>query len=146
PEDALGTVARGKQLIIVGDPKQLPPTNFFDYVSTDDDSGGEDEVLDFGTQESILDLAIPLFAPPRTLTWHYRSKHEQLIALSYQSVYVRKLVLVPTVHTSAAHLGIVYRRVNGTYQNRANVIGAQELVREVVREIRSGRGRSIGIA
>ena len=145
PEDALGTIARCKQVIVVGDPKQLPPTSFFDRLSDDTDTD-EDEELTFGAQESILDIATPLYAPARTLIWHYRSHHESLIAFSNYSFYEKKLLLFPTAHASAEHLGLRYRRVKGVYANHTNEIEAQELVREVVREIRSGRERSVGIA
>ncbi len=145
PEDALGAIARGKQLIVVGDPKQLPPTSFFDRLNKSDVDDDEDEELTFGSQESILDIAAPLFGSSRTLNWHYRSQHEDLIAFSNHSFYESRLLLFPTAHAASEHLGITYRRVEGSYSNQTNEAEAQELITDVVREIKSGRQRSIGI-
>lgn len=55
PEDALGAVARGKQLIVVGDPKQLPPTNFFKSMM---EASDDDFETAMGDTESILDRCI----------------------------------------------------------------------------------------
>jgi len=68
PEDALGAVARADRLIVVGDPKQLPPTSFFDRVFHDD----EEDQTGIEESESILDASLPIF-PGRRLRWHYRS-------------------------------------------------------------------------
>ncbi|HCB2876350.1 TPA: AAA family ATPase, partial [Klebsiella pneumoniae] len=78
PEDALGVIARGKQLVVVGDPKQLPPTSFFDRSADGED---DDDAAALSDTDSILDAALPLF-PMRRLRWHYRSRHEKLIAYS----------------------------------------------------------------
>lgn len=145
PEDALGSIARGKQLIVVGDPKQLPPTNFFNRLNEFDADGDEDEELTFGSQESILDIAAPILEASRRLSWHYRSQHEELIAFSNHSFYDNSLLLFPTAHAAAAHLGLSYHRVEGTYSNHTNEREAQQLITDVIHEIKSGRMRSIGI-
>jgi hypothetical protein len=49
--DAVGSLARGKQVIIASDPKQMPPTNFF--ARSDDDPDGDIDIE--GDLESILD-------------------------------------------------------------------------------------------
>lgn len=91
PEDALGVIARGKQIVVVGDPKQLPPTSFFDRsIESDDD----EEVAALGDTDSILDASLPLF-PMRRLRWHYRSQHEKLIAYSNRHFYNSDLVIFP---------------------------------------------------
>lgn len=144
PEDSLGAIARGAQLIVVGDPKQLPPTSFFDRLN-DDSKEDEDEELTFGSQESILDIAAPILGSTRILSWHYRSRHQSLIAFSNYSFYDNKLLLFPTAHSADKHLGVVYNRVNGSYSTQTNEEEAQELIRAVVHEIKSGRRRSIGI-
>jgi superfamily I DNA and/or RNA helicase len=80
PEEALGALARGGQLVVVGDPMQLPPTSFFDRGDRMmEDEIDEEEIVD---NESILDLALAEFRPSRSLRWHYRSRHESLIAFS----------------------------------------------------------------
>ncbi|WP_284962761.1 DEAD/DEAH box helicase, partial [Cutibacterium acnes] len=84
--DAIGAIARGKQVVMVGDPKQLPPTSFFDRAeSTQDDVDVEADL------ESILDECISANLPIRNLNWHYRSRHESLIAFSNQRYYESKL-------------------------------------------------------
>jgi superfamily I DNA and/or RNA helicase len=80
PEEALGVIARGKQVVIVGDPKQLPPTSFFDRAVSEE---GDDNTA-IEESESILDAALPMFLA-RRLRWHYRSQHESLIAFSNHS-------------------------------------------------------------
>jgi very-short-patch-repair endonuclease len=145
PEDALGAIARGKQLIVVGDPKQLPPTNFFNRLNQADANDDEDEELTFGSQESILDIAAPILGTSRILSWHYRSQHEDLIAFSNHSFYDNNLLLFPTAHAAADHLGVDYQRVDGTYLNHTNEEEAQQLITHVIHEIKSGRKRSVGI-
>ena len=77
PQDAIGAIYRGKQLIVVGDSKQMPPGNFFNVAPDSDDDENED-ITDF---ESILDLCSTSF-PQKRLKWHYRSRYEQLISFS----------------------------------------------------------------
>lgn len=129
PQDALGAIARGSQLVVVGDPKQLPPTSFFDRLvdeSEDDPTGIEES-------ESILDATLPLF-PARRLRWHYRSQHENLIAFSNHSFYESNLVLFPSPHNQTGRYGIQYFRVNhGCFVNRRNLAEAK-IISEAVRE------------
>lgn len=92
PEDALGVIARGKQIVVVGDPKQLPPTSFFDRADSDD--GEDEDIAAVSLTDSILDASLPLF-PMRRLRWHYRSQHENLIAYSNRHFYDSDLVVFP---------------------------------------------------
>lgn len=94
-EDAIGAISRGTQVIIAGDSKQLPPTNFFtaflnepEYDTSDDDEDYED------AYESVLEEAALL--PERTLLWHYRSLHEDLIAYSNAKIYKNSLITFPS--------------------------------------------------
>ena len=88
PEEALGAIARGSQLVVVGDPKQLPPTNFFNRMVDSGDDDDEDEApAAISGMESILDICQQLFTPVRSLRWHYRSQHESLIAFSNHHFY-----------------------------------------------------------
>ena len=50
--DAIGCIYRGRQLIVAGDQKQLPPTSFFDRTADTDEEDIDEQVLDF---ESVLD-------------------------------------------------------------------------------------------
>lgn len=99
PEDALGAIARGKQVVVVGDPKQLPPSSFFEKVDRDDspDDGSEEaDIHELTSQESILDLARGPYQPIRQLRWHYRSQHEKLIAFSNHEFYDDSLIVFPS--------------------------------------------------
>ena len=83
PQDAIGAIYRGKQLIVVGDSKQMPPSNFFNTSADMDDDSEDESITDF---ESILDLCSTSF-PQRRLKWHYRSRYEQLISFSNKNFY-----------------------------------------------------------
>ena len=79
--EAVGAIARGKNVIIVGDPKQMPPTSFFSVSTVDEDN------IEMEDLESILDDCLALSIPSKYLLWHYRSKHESLIAFSNSEYY-----------------------------------------------------------
>ncbi|WP_143339701.1 AAA domain-containing protein [Ectothiorhodospira magna] len=129
PQDALGAVARGAQLVVVGDPKQLPPTSFFDRIIDD----GEEDPTGIEESESILDATLPMF-PARRLRWHYRSQHESLIAFSNHSFYESDLVLFPSPHKQTDDYGIHYSRIpRGCFVNRKNLEEAK-IISEAVRE------------
>jgi superfamily I DNA and/or RNA helicase len=93
PEDAVCSILRANQTIVVGDPKQLPPTRFFaksvSDLETDEESAEEEEVF-----ESILDECSARM-PARSLLWHYRSQHESLIAFSNHHFYQDSLHTFP---------------------------------------------------
>ena len=91
--DAIGAIARGKRCIIVGDPKQMPPTRFFERGAEDDEN---EEVRDL---ESILDEALAARVPHHRLTGHYRSRHESLIHFSNHAYYQGALVTYPSADT-----------------------------------------------
>jgi very-short-patch-repair endonuclease/DNA polymerase III delta prime subunit len=129
PQDALGAIARGSQLVVVGDPKQLPPTSFFDRAIEDDD---EDPTA-IEESESILDATLPMF-PARRLRWHYRSQHENLIAFSNHSFYDNDLVLFPSPHKGSDAYGLYYKRLrHGCFVNRKNIEEAR-VISEATRD------------
>ena len=129
PQDALGAVARGGQLVVVGDPKQLPPTSFFDRLMDDD----EKDPTGIEESESILDATRPIF-DARRLRWHYRSQHESLIAFSNHSFYENDLVLFPSPNKQTDSFGIQFTRVaRGCFVNRKNLEEAR-IISEAVRE------------
>ncbi len=129
PQDALGAIARGKQLVVVGDPKQLPPTSFFDRLANNND----EEVTTIEESESILDATLPMFSL-RRLRWHYRSQHESLIAFSNRFFYDEDLVLFPSPCKKSDEFGIQYSRVQaGCFVNSKNSEEAK-VVAEAVRD------------
>ena len=97
PERAFGMISRAKQCVVVGDPKQLPPTSFFQRSSSSEDSEESEEVdTEALDEESILDLCTKSFNPVRRLKWHYRSRHGSLIAFSNRQFYNNQLVVFPS--------------------------------------------------
>jgi very-short-patch-repair endonuclease/RecA/RadA recombinase len=131
--DAVGAIARGRQTIIVGDPKQLPPTNFFGRNEE------EEEVEDYERDlESILDEAKASGIPVRDLRWHYRSRSESLIAFSNHHYYQNRLVTFPSpqVEDRAVLLRKVPHGIYDRGKSRTNRIEAQAVADEAVARMR----------
>lgn len=125
--DAVGVIARGKQLVVVGDPKQLPPTNFFGRSTSDGDDGGDGQQVE--DLESILDECLGAGMNRLTLKWHYRSRHESLIAFSNVNYYQSELVTFPSPVTS--DLAVRFHPVAGVYDrggSRTNRAEADAIV------------------
>jgi len=142
PEDALGAVARGTNLVVVGDPKQLPPTSFFQKITNNDDS---DDVVALEASESILEAVIPMFKN-RRLRWHYRSRHESLIAFSNYRFYDSDLILFPSPLKESDEFGIRFRRVKkGRFISRRNVDEAREIVGATAKQLIENPTESVGI-
>lgn len=146
PEDALGAIARCKQLVVVGDPKQLPPTNFFDRLMDGEDEDPEDAPSVVDGVESILGICEHLYRPVRTLRWHYRSRHESLIAFSNNRFYDGRLVVFPSPFKRSKRLGVNYRYVKeGLYQDRRNIPEAQRVVDAVMEHMLTCPDESLGV-
>lgn len=144
PEDALGAIARGEQLVVVGDPKQLPPTSFFQR--TLEDESEEDEKSTVSEGESILDNALGCYQPVRRLRWHYRSQHESLIRFSNQEFYDGDLVVFPSAYESHPELGVRWVPIeNGIYENRRNPIEAERVVDAIIQHIKEHGHESLGV-
>ena len=151
PVDALGAVLRGKQLVVVGDSKQLPPTSFFDTLAADGDADdGDDEPLATSDMESILGLVAGQGAPQRMLRWHYRSRHESLIALSNKEYYDSRLVVFPSPEPQKNGLGLVFRHLPASVydrgRSRTNRKEAQAVALAVMQHARTAPQRSLGVA
>lgn len=141
--DAVGAIARGKQLIVVGDPKQLPPTNFFNTAEeTEDDSNDADLQQDL---ESILDELLTVGMRHKRLQWHYRSRHESLISFSNRHYYENDLLTFPSPHTDLG--GVRFKHLpGGRYdkgKTRTNLVEARALVDELVGRLRSENGATL---
>ena len=151
PQDAIGAIFRADQAIIAGDTRQLPPTNFFsastsngnDDYDDDNEEDFEDEVYD-----SILEETANVL-PNRTLLWHYRSKHEHLIAFSNQEIYKNELVTFPSSNESEPDTGVEFSFVEGGYYERGtkrnNILEAKRCVELVEDHIKKNPDRSLGI-
>jgi very-short-patch-repair endonuclease len=127
--DAVGAIARARQTIIVGDPKQLPPTNFFGRNEDEGDIADHEKDL-----ESILDEAKAAGIPLRDLRWHYRSRSESLIAFSNHHYYQNRLVTFPSpvVEDRAVHLRKVPNGVYDRGKSRTNRVEAEAVAKEAV--------------
>ena len=106
PEDAVGAIYRGKTIVVAGDNKQLPPTSFFQKSLIDDGDWDETDEDDVEVFDSILDECVGVGLPIKTLTWHYRSRHESLIAYSNKSFYNGSLITFPAAKAEHETLGV----------------------------------------
>lgn len=141
PEDALGGLARAKQIIVVGDPEQLPPTSFFSSANNDDENDDDDHI-----SEAIMDMAISSFRPSRILSRHYRSQHESLIAFSNYYFYKKSLILFPSPIKNPSELGIRSEYIGGTYTSKSNMKEVQAVVKAAIAFMKKHPDRSLGIA
>lgn len=152
PVDALGAIARSKQIVVVGDQRQLPPTNFFGRMSGD--SNGDDDDSNAATyagdMESILGLCEAQGLPSRMLRWHYRSRHESLIAVSNRQFYNDQLFIVPSPLISGGPLGLKLRYISdGCYDrggSRKNTVEAIAVADAVMEHARTRPTLSLGVA
>ncbi|MEQ3513526.1 DUF4011 domain-containing anti-phage protein Hhe [Pseudoalteromonas sp. BZB3] len=141
PEDALGTIARGKQLVVVGDPKQLPPTSFFDKAVDNED----EDTTAIEQSESILDVSLPMFNA-RRLRWHYRSRHESLIAFSNQEFYDNNLIVFPSPSNKSDEFGVKFTYVrNGRFVNQHNIEEARTVAEAVRAHLLNHSTESLGV-
>jgi very-short-patch-repair endonuclease len=135
--DAIGAIARGRNTIIVGDPKQMPPTNFFSRGADVDETAEEDlSSANVGDLESILDEGLAAGMHLHRLTGHYRSRHESLIAFSNHKYYGGELVTYPASVTQSSMVSL--RRCHGAYQKgkeRTNPEEAKAVVAEIVERL-----------
>jgi hypothetical protein len=144
PVEAIGAIARGKQLIVVGDTRQLPPTSFFDKLNTDIDE--EENVT--ADMQSILGMCDGQGAPTRMLKWHYRSQHESLITLSNHEFYEDKLVIFPSPG-SRQNLGLRFHHLpDAVYdrgKTRTNTLEAQTVAKAVIEHAAKYPAQSLGV-
>ena len=133
PEDALGGMLRAKQIVVVGDPKQLPPTDFFNRSSETSPADTDDDFEDVD-DESILEGCEKAFREVRRLKWHYRSKCESLIAFSNVEFYDNGLITFPTAKPGSFSVDLI--RVDGDYRARRNPAEASRVAQEAIRFMR----------
>jgi hypothetical protein len=144
PVDAIGAIARGKQLVVVGDTKQLPPTSFFDKLNTET----EDEENVTADMQSILGMCDGQGAPNRMLQWHYRSRHESLISLSNHEFYEDKLVIFPSPGSKQS-MGLRFHHLpDAVYdrgKTRTNPLEAEAVAKAVIAHAQKTPNLSLGV-
>ncbi|MBA3631295.1 MAG: DUF3320 domain-containing protein [Acidobacteria bacterium] len=147
-EDAVGAIIRGKQLVVVGDPKQLPPTNFFAVASGQVNVQTDADGLPlFEDSQSILEEVLSSGVPSNRLKWHYQSAHESLITFSNVSFYDSELYTFPSVETDAYNSGLHFEFVTeGIYEGKGlNMIEARRVADAVVEHAKKNPQTSLGV-
>ncbi|WP_026595016.1 DEAD/DEAH box helicase, partial [Dickeya dianthicola] len=147
PVDALGAIARSKQIVVVGDERQLPPTSFFAKMTGSADDQDDDDSTQVADIESILGLFVARGLPQKMLRWHYRSRHQSLIAVSNSQFYENKLYIVPSPYTQEAGMGLRFHHVeDGVFESGSNVIEAKRVATAILEHARSYPNLSLGVA
>ena len=147
-EEAVGAVLRGKQLVVVGDPKQLPPTNFFAVQSgTVNVQYDEDGLPLYDDSQSILEEVAGAGVANSRLKWHYRSAQESLITFSNVSFYDGDLYTFPSVETDSYDTGLHFEYVeDGVYEGKGlNLIEARRVADAVVEHAKTKPEISLGV-
>jgi superfamily I DNA and/or RNA helicase len=141
-EEAIPSIMRAKQVIVVGDNKQLPPTSFFVGTTSDEEEDEDEDIY-----ESVLDECWT-FMENHILMWHYRSQDESLIAFSNQKVYESQLISFPNP-VKDANRGVHFRYVEeGIYdrgERRDNIREAEEVARLTLEHVQQNPQQSLGI-
>ncbi|MBO6884207.1 MAG: DUF3320 domain-containing protein [Marivita sp.] len=159
PEEALGAIARCRQIVVVGDQKQLPPTSFFDRIAGSDDvelgEEAEEEVRTATAteMESVLTLCEARGLNPAMLEWHYRSRDPSLIMVNNAEFYDHRLILPPSPVQNDPEYGLAFQRVPGVYTSRSrgtgrpgtNRIEAEAIAKAVAEHARTRPDLSLGV-
>ena len=153
PADAMGAIMRARQIVVVGDRKQMPPTSFFDRQVSGEDGGEPEDAADIpagqvGDMESILSLCEARGMSGGMLRWHYRSRHPSLIAVSNTEFYEDGLVCPPSPDSVGSSMGFSFTHVSGEYQRgrkRDNPKEAQVVADHVLAHARNRPGETLGV-
>ena len=144
PEQAFSLIARCKQMIIVGDQKQLPPSSRFEKDYTTDEMLEDD--VDVEYSESILELADKVIGSKNSLSlgWHYRSRHTSLIDFSNYYFYDNKLTVFASNDVGSQ---VVHKPVeNSQYRGGVNLPEVKAVMDALLEQIKSDKEKSIIIA
>ncbi|WP_396617304.1 DUF3320 domain-containing protein [Lysobacter soli] len=135
PVDSLGSIARCRQIVVVGDDKQLPPTSFFSRIVGGDELDEQEEGAQAKDLESVLSLCAAKGLPQRMLKWHYRSRHESLIAVSNKEFYDGNLFIVPSPDRERRQLGLRFHHLpegrfdrGNSYKNHVEAVAIAQAV------------------
>ncbi len=135
--------------MVVGDDKQLPPTRFFDKILADGDEDATEDSFSASDVESILGLCIAQGMPQRMLRWHYRSRHDSLIAVSNREFYNNRLFVVPSAVKASQDQGLRFRHVpEGVFDrggSATNRIEARVVAQAAMDHAHSHPEQSLGI-
>lgn len=170
PSDAMGSIFRAKQIIVAGDPKQMPPSNMFNktFDEEDEDDGDDfglydaeeapqpEKIEDYSNKfESLLDICKSIL-PEYMLKWHYRSKDESLIAFSNHHFYNGALLTFPQPNTKGSgdpdegvsfikiENGVFYSKNEGEFGG-GNPEEAKKIVELMAQRILEHPEKSLGV-
>ncbi|WP_145903165.1 DUF3320 domain-containing protein [Kitasatospora viridis] len=146
PGDAINCIYRGRAVVVAGDAKQLPPTSFFDSSVEDEGEEYSEELPD--SFESLLDACKAGTMRELPLRWHYRSRHENLIAFSNHSFYRNSMVTFPGALDEGNDVGVAFLRADGVYDRggrRDNRIEARFVADRVIHHFDTRPRRSLGV-
>lgn len=148
PVESFGAILRAKQMVVVGDSKQLPPTSFFDSVNEDEDDDEDD--LKTSDVESILALSSAKNLPEQMLRWHYRSRHESLITVSNREFYGSNLLVFPSADSVNSDRGLQHVLSKGTFfepgkGGRVNRGEAKLIVKQVLEHALKDQKKTLGV-
>jgi very-short-patch-repair endonuclease len=146
PADAIPAIMRGHQIVVAGDDRQLPPTNFFRQVGDPDDDGEDDEnLVSFGAGfESVLDALRPLL-PTAPLAWHYRSRDERLVAFSNTRIYGGALTTFPGVFRDDCLRHVVVSQGPGSGQEASVDAEVRKVIELILEHARQHPDESLGV-
>ena len=149
PEESIGAILRGKQVVIAGDTKQLPPTTFFQSEVLTPEDEDSPEVEELSDLDSILDVCELSSIPKVMLRWHYRSKHEHLIAFSNKEFYNNRLFTFPSAEENNPKLGIRFHYIPNAIYDRGgkgtNIKEAIEVAKAVFKHFKETPELSLGV-
>ena len=149
PEDALGALMRGRQLVVMGDSRQLPPTTFFDQIGGDESDEEEESTAGITDMESLLHVCKQSFVTKR-LRWHYRSRHESLIAVSNAEFYDGTLQVFPSPMHDTDDVGLSFVHVEDSVYERGkagvNRGEAKAVAEAVIDYYRRFPNKTLGVA
>jgi very-short-patch-repair endonuclease len=150
PVDALGAIARCRQMVVVGDERQLPPTRFFSRMIGGDGADDDETGAAVADMESILGLCQARGLPQRMLRWHYRSRHQSLIAVSNSQFYDNRLFIVPSPYSAGAGMGLrLHHLPHGVFDSGntgTNVVEARAVAEAIIRHAVEHPKLSLGVA
>lgn len=152
PVDSLGAIARVNQIVVVGDERQLPPTAFFKKLTGEEDPEESDDGITIQAKdaESILELCLAKGVPHRMLSWHYRSKHQSLIAVSNREFYENKLFIVPSPYDAVAGMGLKFNLMKHSAYDRGgtrtNAKEAKAIAEAAIHHARTNPEQTLGVA
>ena len=146
-ESTIPTIYRGKSIVVAGDDKQLRPSATFmkRYLGADPETIDDYSVQAALEVDSLLDLAVSRY-DSANLTYHYRSRHQELIDFSNYAFYGGNLRVSPNISKNLKNRPIERHKVKGRWIDRRNTEEAYEIV-EILKNIFAKRkhNESIGI-